>query len=76
MSKKTKTTVRLEPGEAYVVAPVEEFEHVILTYKQLAEEAENSVDRDKWLGSATLFEEWVDQTYLGVPAEDEDEQWP
>jgi hypothetical protein len=73
MSKKHRATIKLEPGEAYIVGPIEELEYISFVYRNLAEQAETEEDRDRWLSSA----DWIDyQVHVtAVLDEAEDEEW-
>lgn len=64
-----KTKVSLENGEAYVIAPLEFWEHIIATYKTLAEEQDN---REVWLEAADFVSRWISHTLYIAPEEEED----
>lgn len=74
MPKRLKTNVRLDNGEACVVASMEFWSHIIYTYRRLAEELENAPDKDAWNGVADHIEKWVDDTVYYADS-DEDEDW-
>lgn len=70
MSKKAK--VSLEPGDAYAVLTVDQWEHIISTYRTLAERLESSEDMQMWKDFADLLENWVlYSAYLNDEVEDE-----
>lgn len=64
-----KTKVVLEPGEAYVVLPVEDLRHIAMVYRTLATREENN---EAWLRVATLVDEWTDSTQY---YDKDEEEW-
>lgn len=71
MSKKKKVSVRLEAGEAYVIGPIEYFDHMVVVYKTLADRAETEEEKSKWLGTADWVASWADQTVFLGDSEDD-----
>ena len=74
MSNRLRAKVTLEEGEAYAVLPLERWEHVITTYRTLAERLDTTEGKEAWLELAAELEEWVFETLnLGDDEEPEDE---
>jgi hypothetical protein len=57
-----KVSVKLEPGQAFVVADVAYFHHMIEVYRTLALDAETSDESLKWIEVADLIQHWIDET--------------
>lgn len=51
--------IRVNIGEAYLIAPIETLEHVVNVYKSLAEESD---DPKPWLAVANQMQNWIDET--------------
>lgn len=61
---KTKLTLKLDVGQACVVADVEYFKHIIEVYKAYAEEASTVEEKEMWMVVPTLISEWVEKTLV------------
>jgi hypothetical protein len=73
-NKKTvKVSVKLEPGEAFVVANIEYLNHIEQVYRTLALDAETPQDASKWIEVADLVAYWVAETAVPVTTGFEDE---
>lgn len=70
MPKKVKVT--LESGEAFIVASVEQIEHMIFTYRELAEQLDSESDKQAWRDVADQIEYWLQQTAYLEEVEDDD----
>lgn len=72
----TKVSVKLRPGEAFVVADTEYFVHMEQVYRILATEAATQEDAAKWLEVADLIAHWVYETAVPVTdIYDDDDDW-
>lgn len=69
-----KVSIKLEPGQAFVVANVEYFQHMEEVYRILASEAETPQDTAKWIEVADLISYWVSETAIPITYDDE-EDW-
>jgi hypothetical protein len=76
MSKgqKKKVNVKIYPGEAIFVAPMEVMEHIHDTYMCMAEGSSTVEDADSWREVAEQIKEWSHRTYFSGE-EQEDEEW-
>jgi hypothetical protein len=63
-----KTKLNLEDGEAYVIAPLEFWEHMIETYRTLAEDQKSP---EYWLEAADFVSRWIATTLYVAPVEDD-----
>lgn len=50
--------VRVDMGEAYLIAPIETLEHVASVYRTLGEESD---DPAPWYLVAEMFENWISE---------------
>lgn len=64
-------TVRVEVGEAFVIAPIDTLEHVASVYRTLAEEQD---DPKPWNAVAQMFEEWIAEKGFFPEDLEEDEE--
>lgn len=68
-----KVKITLEKGEAYMIASIEFWEHLIATYKILAEE-QGLKDQAYWLDAAGFISQWVTATQ-NIDPDPEDDEW-
>jgi hypothetical protein len=71
MSKKLKSNVRLNDGEAYVVGSIEFWNHIAFTYRSLAEQFETEEDRIAWESVAEYIDGWVSESAYVSSLEDD-----
>jgi len=74
-SQKKKVNIKLSPGEAYVVADLSIFEHIISTYNHLGDSEEDKSARDSWYSVANMILEWTQETYYESEVGYEDQDW-
>lgn len=75
MSKgqKKKLILKIHPGEAAFVAPVEILEHIYETYMYMASASDKS-EALSWEDVAKQVKEWIDRTYYSGQG-DYEEEW-
>jgi len=72
MTKKAnKLSIRLDPGEACVVLPVEYWHHIIDLYKTYALEAPSGEEAQLWMDVSNAIQQSVDETLVPLFEEDE-----
>ena len=63
-------SVRVDLGEALVIAPIETLEHVANVYRTLGEESD---DPKPWYAVAEMFEKWIaEKGFFPEDYDDED----
>lgn len=76
MSKgqKKKITIKIVPGEAVFVAPVEVLQHISATYLHIASQTESLEDSESWKNVSHEIDQWIEQTYYSGQG-DYEEEW-
>lgn len=76
MSKgqKKKVTVKIIPGEAVFVAPIEMLQHISDTYMHLSTQADTTEESDSWSAVSDHINEWISKTYYSGQ-ENYEEEW-
>lgn len=76
MSKgqKKKITVKILPGEAVFVAPVEVLQHISDTYIHLSGQSETKEEMESWASVSDHINEWISRTYYSGQ-ENYEEEW-
>lgn len=69
---KTKLTVKLDPGQACVVADLEMFNHIRYVYNELASSGSTQEEKDSWLDVVNIITHWVNQSYVPIPGSDDE----
>ena len=72
MSKK-KVSFKLEEGEAYLIAPLASFDHIVECYESQAESAESLDEKMQWLKIADWIRTFTHDTHYQGEIEEEDE---
>jgi hypothetical protein len=73
MSKGNRLTVRVDKGEACVVAPEEVFEHIVEVFRIHAYETEDELERQNWLETAEHIQYWAERTVFKGEEQNDDE---
>jgi len=73
-NSKKKITLKINLGEAAVVAPLDILQHISQTYAAMAEGCETSEEKQSWLDVSYLINDWVAKTYHNGYS-DHDEEW-
>jgi hypothetical protein len=76
MSKRQrkKISVKITPGDAVYVAPIETFLHIAETYKYMGSQAESKEDSEFWFNISKDIAESIQKTYYPV-GESNEEEW-
>jgi len=74
MPKTSKVKLTLEPHDAAVVAPVEFWDHLVATYRELANREEDEQGKAFWMEAVDHVNGWVEHT-LFTPVPEEDDDW-
>lgn len=70
MPKTKKVKVTLEPRDVVVVMPIEFWEHLIDTYTDLAEQAEEN-DKESWYQTIDFVRVAIEDTFFDPNEEEE-----
>lgn len=76
MSKgqKKKITIKIVPGEAVFVAPIDVLQHIADTYLYMSDQSETQDDKNSWMLVCDQINEWIERTYYS--GEDNyEEEW-
>lgn len=71
MSRKSKVSLNMYPGQAAVVADMEFWQHQMRLYEWLAENYSEYLE--DWQSYVEYIQDWVDQTYIPVLEDEYDE---
>lgn len=71
MSKKIKKSIKIESDEAVIVAPVQDWVHVIALCQYTLDNAELTLDTKRgWKRVIDNLQQWLDQSMFAVPDEE------
>lgn len=73
MSRKFRATVKLEPGQAYIVGNLEDFEHIASVYRALAADANTDDDAAQYESMADWVQMWAHNT--AFLSDEEEAEW-
>lgn len=73
-AQKKKITIKIVPGEAVLVAPIEVLEHISTTYLHIAGESKSLEEAESWKRVSEDIDEWIKRTYYSGQ-DDYEEEW-
>ena len=72
--QKKKITIKVVPGEAVFVAPLEVLEHISATYLRMAADSKSVQEADSWKIVSQDINNWIKKTYYSGQ-DDYEEEW-
>jgi hypothetical protein len=74
MSKK-RITLKINPGEAALVASIDTLTHMAETYALMASSCKDKAEAASWILVSEQILEWVSKTRHSGQVDDNEEQW-